>query len=234
MWRRLAARRQPPRCRHVARLVLLVHACPSRAVHALWTRRRGVARRRGLVLLKVGEPVAVLRDRLLCVDLPLGLVRSSVSRRGRLHPILVAAHRASRVPVRPVPVRVGGGGDAAAPAGGEGEGGSGAGAEQPRLAVLRPRSRPVGDRRGSGASRRGDPATDKVLMERESEVSKVLFVSGWEVVAGPVVPLFDGRLALKKPNNEEEASREAIGCEMSGRDQPVIERREGGIKRKVG
>ena len=35
-------------------------------------------------------------------------------------------------------------------------------------------------------------------MERESEVSKVLFVSGWEVVAGPVVPLFDGRLSLKK------------------------------------
>ena len=62
------------------------------------------------------------------------------------------------------------------------------------------------------------------MMERESEVSKVLFVSGWEVVAGPVVPLFDGRLTLKKPNNEEEGSREAIGCEMSGRDQPVIER----------
>ena len=161
VWRRLAARRQPPRCRHVARLVLLVHACPSRAVHALWTRRRGAARRRGLVLLKVGEPVAVLRDRLLCVDLPLGLVRSSVSCRGRLHSILVAAHWAPRVPVRPVPVRVGCGGHAAAPAGGEGEGGGGAGAKQPGLAVLRPRAGSVGDRRGSGASRGGDPATEK-------------------------------------------------------------------------
>ena len=219
VWRRLAARRQPPRRRHVARLVLLVHACPSRAVHALWTRRRGVARRRGLVLLKVGEPVAVLRDRLLCVDLPLGLVRSSVSRRGRLRPILVAAHRASRVPVRPVPVRVGGGGDAAAPAGGEGEGGSGAGAEQPRLAVLRPRSRPVGDRRGSGASRRGDPAPDKVLMERESEVSKVLFVSGWEVGAGPVVRLFDGRLSLKKLGVSQTTKRRVRGKQLVAKCQ---------------
>ena len=39
-------------------------------------------------------------------------------------------------------------------------------------------------------------------------------------------------------NNEQEGWREAIGCKMSGRDQPVIERRgggaRGGIKRRVG
>ena len=39
-------------------------------------------------------------------------------------------------------------------------------------------------------------------------------------------------------NNQQEGWREAIGCKMSGRDQPVIERRgggaRGGITRRIG
>ena len=99
---------QASRCRHVAWFVLLVHARPSRAVNALWS-RRAAWRCRRLVLLKVGKPVAVLRDRLLRIDLPLRLVRSSVASRSG-HPILVAANRASGIPVRTVvrPVGVGG------------------------------------------------------------------------------------------------------------------------------
>ena len=55
-------------------------------------------------------------------------------------------------------------------------------------------------------------------MERESECPKCL--SGWEVVDGPVVRLFDGRLLLKKlgveANNEEEVRGKQLVAKCQG------------------
>ena len=112
MWCRLASGQPPtPTSCHIAWLVLLVHAGPSRAVHVLWAWGRRSYRGR-LALLEVGKPVAVLRDRLLCVDLPLRLVRGRHAPIPRpVCPVLVAAHRApGSLSVCPVCPEYGGGG----------------------------------------------------------------------------------------------------------------------------